>query len=82
MNTDDCEVGMPVLLTAKFKPSSEANPIVGSKFECQGTIESIDGLVIKVIWDNGHTNLYMASQLSVCNGNKSIGFCKDIWGDF
>jgi hypothetical protein len=45
---------------------SKVNPTIGTKYECEGQITSIDSpksLIINVEWDNGTSNIYLREHL-------------------
>ena len=79
MKCRDLRKGMRVLLT---KPASHyeigsANPLVGTKWECEGTVMDAAGGSAHVIWDSGYSNGYKDNELSATHG----GRCKSIWDD-
>ena len=42
----------------------EANPLVGSKWECEGTVTR-SGIDVRVSWDNGRGNIYKSKCLEL-----------------
>ena len=79
MKCKDLSKGMRVLLT---KPASHyeigsANPLVGTKWECEGTVMDHSGDSAHVNWDSGYSNGYKDNQLSTVHG----GRCKSIWDE-
>jgi hypothetical protein len=73
----ECFLGMRVMLTNP-NPSYtiyESNPAVGSRFECEGEITTIDKDFVEVEWDNGSSNTYKNNELSLSN----TGVCVGIW---
>jgi len=70
---------MRVLLT---KPDNNyeigsANPVVGSKWECTGTVMDQSGGHVHVIWDSGFSNGYKDNELSLDHD----GRCESIWDE-
>jgi hypothetical protein len=76
-NQKNASVGMRVMLTNPDKEYTidHANPLVGTKWECRGTIDMLSKDRIMVRWDNGHTNSYKFGELST----SFDGVCKSIW---
>jgi hypothetical protein len=73
----DLKIGTRVLLT---KPDrgytiNESNPLVGTKWECAGSVDDGRPGAVDVLWDNGHHNSYKDHELSSACG----GRCKSIW---
>ncbi len=56
------------------------NPLIGSKYECEGTISGVNSRVnrISVNWDNGTTNFYAEDDLELaehkldCNNPNAV----------
>lgn len=71
--------GMRVILTnpAEHYDIGKSNPIVGSKWECVGSVLGCSLGSIQVLWDNGATNCYIDYELSLDTG--IIGRCESIW---
>ena len=44
------------------------NPMVGTPFECEGTVAMAAGSSYRVIWDNGCTNSYRTGDLELAKG--------------
>lgn len=70
---------MRVILT---KPDEDytiglGNPVVGSKWECEGTVTEYSYEDASVRWDNGHSNGYKDNELSLAD--RIEGRCKSIW---
>lgn len=57
-----------------------ANPVVGSEWECRGTIADYepDGDGISVDWDNGTYNGYKENELALAKPSAE-GRCQSIW---
>ena len=71
--------GMRVILTnpAPRYVIGMSNPLVGTNWECEGTIISYSSSLISVMWDNGKHNEYSDNELSeieICEGR-----CESIW---
>lgn len=69
--------GMRVLLS---KPDEEytigkSNPLVGTEWECTGTIYTYGNTSVTVDWDNGKHNSYKDNELSLSHEER----CKSIW---
>jgi hypothetical protein len=47
------------------------NPLIGTKWECQGTITDSDVSYIRVEWDNKRHNSYMPYDLQLVGANKN-----------
>jgi hypothetical protein len=89
----EIETGERVLLTEDggYDPD-KSNPIVGTEFECEGTITEVDPMseedeeddfqhydenaCIYVKWDNGHENVYKGGDLIL---SRPEGNCTSIW---
>lgn len=48
------------------------NPVICSKYECCGIIDSVDGSIISVIWYNGARNGYVDNELVLAKYRKDI----------
>jgi len=75
----DLRNGMRVLLT---KPASHyeigpENPLIGTRWECEGTVINIVGDSVHVIWDSARSNGYKDNELSISHD----GRCKSIWDE-
>ena len=79
ISQSEAKWGMKVLLTDPDPEYSigRANPKTGTKWECEGTISSVDSGTISVDWDNGDHNGYKGGELSPSGG----GICVDLWED-
>ena len=38
--------------------TGQSNPLVGTKYECEGTVINIEHRSVRVEWDNGRRNVY------------------------
>jgi hypothetical protein len=65
------KVGARVNYVSDNHGQSPANPLIGTHYECVGTIDSyrMDGQSITVKWDNGTHNSYSARDLALASGN-------------
>lgn len=74
----DLEIGTVVWLTnpAPSYKIGEYNPVVGSEWECEGTVMFNTIGSAKVLWKNGCENGYKDNELSI---KESSGKCKSIW---
>lgn len=75
---ENCKDGMKVKL---YKPNSSykigsANPAIGSKYECCGTIVDYGIVSINVEWENGTSNSYRDNELILV---EDVGRCISIW---
>jgi hypothetical protein len=79
MKCRDLSKGMRVLLTkpAKHYEIGLDNPMIGTRWECEGTVKSHSGDNAHVFWDNGRSNGYKDNELSTASG----GRCKSIWDE-
>lgn len=66
----NCEIERRVMLRTGYFIPAEENPVIDSIHQCAGTIKfftttlyRLNGLTIRVKWDNGHSNYYTEDQL-------------------
>ena len=73
-NGDNAKVGMRVLLVAPDPGYSigPSNPLIGTKWECEGVINGAYGGSIQVQWDNGKHNGYKNFELGIIDSDKYI----------
>jgi hypothetical protein len=65
------EIGDRVNYVSDNHGQSPANPLVGTRFECSGTVLNVimGGDSINVEWDNGTHNSYSNRDLVLASGN-------------
>lgn len=58
-----------------------SNPAVGSKWECVGTVDTInlEEMTATVEWDNGYMNLYIDGDLTLAQAVYTEGSLVSIW---
>ncbi len=73
----DLKRGMRVLLTKPDRGYTicDTNPLVGTEWECTGTVDTHGSSSVSVDWDNGNHNSYKDNELSLVHE----GRCKSIW---
>lgn len=49
-----------------------SNPLVGTPYECEGTIEQAGLIGVSVKWDNGTKNTYDVKTLALSEGHRVI----------
>lgn len=78
LNLEKAEKGWRVVLTHPDPGYSidETNPVLGTEYECCGTILYCEDDFLEVEWDNGMTNTYKDMELSTI---KEINSCISIW---
>ena len=61
------EIGDRVKFTNKKSSYSigSANPLVGTRYECEGSVLSANSMCVSVAWDNGLRNGYKDGDLSL-----------------
>jgi hypothetical protein len=57
--------GNRVIYVSGNYPASRDNPLIGTKWECQGIITDYDESYIRVEWDNGRHNSYLQYDLQL-----------------
>lgn len=74
LRCDNCSLDMKVRLTNPDKEYDIGpnNPVVGSKWECDGKVVSYTSSNICVRWVNGAANDYKNNELSPLEGNDYI----------
>lgn len=68
LTKEQCKIGMEVYLIdpKSYYIPTTTNPTKGSKFECTGTITSVNSMhsyFIEVAWENGTNNCYKDKEL-------------------
>jgi hypothetical protein len=79
LKVKECELRMKVLLTHP-DPSyviSEINPLVGTQWECEGSVVRVAEDHVDVLWKNGFSNSYKNNELSI--SDTGSGVCVDMW---
>jgi len=71
--------GEKVLLINSKYVADQQNPIMGSKYECEGIVVGFqyEENMVVVQWDNGYHNAYNSITLSPVNSSSKR--CKSIW---
>lgn len=72
------------LIQVKDIKLSKSNPIIGTRYECEGEIIEMDNSpapIIKVAWDNGTENIYLKEHLvrTKMKFDNQIGSINSIW---
>ena len=84
LKAKECKPGMVVLLTnpAPTYSIGPSNPLVGTPFECEGTVSCASKSSIAVRWKNGGSNSYRDNELSLFRYSLNYeGYFTDIWQD-
>ena len=66
----DFNVGDRVVYVSGRHGTMKSNPLVGSKYECEGTIDYSDRVHTNVLWDNGTHNSYTPNDLMLIGKGK------------
>lgn len=81
---EELEPGMRVKLIENEMQGYDlgcSNPVVGSEWECEGTVDTInlDEMTAIVEWDNGYMNMYIDGDLTPAKSTTAEGNFASIW---
>lgn len=70
MNRSDICIGIRVVYVQNAYGVGPTNPLVGTKFECEGIVYDVSGQTCYVRWDNGSENDYSYKTLELVKPSK------------